>query len=86
MDFREKEGGGDFRHGMRNGSRFCSVLPQLFYFSGPRGDLSGGFVCPSGAQREGLWKRPAEAACENRGGAGLRTAGVVVPGLEQTQH
>ena len=53
---------------------------------GPLRHRPGGSVRPPGAPGEGLRPGPAQAAGRHRRGGGLRTAGVVVPGLAQALH
>ena len=52
----------------------------------PGGALPGGFVCQAWIPGQGLWQGHFEKAGCHRPGAAMRTAGMVVPGLEPAQH
>ena len=68
--------------GMKDGEEVGFALFFHLHILGQVRHLSGGLVCASGVPGPGLRNRLFEPAGSHCSGAGLRTSGVVVSGLE----
>ena len=62
------------------------VLPQFFHLPWPCGHLSGRLVREAKVQGKWIREGNLEASGPDRGGAGMRAAGMVLPGLESAKH
>ena len=61
---------------------FALFFHNFSTFLGRGGIYLEDLLCPSGGQRKRIWKGAAEETCLHCSGAGLRSSGMVVPGLE----
>ena len=86
MSFRKEKSRSPFCLFKRGGNRLCAVLSSFFHFSGARRSLSGRSVCPAGIPWQRLRQSDPERAGPDYRGVGLRTAGVVLPRLEPSEH